>query len=99
MEEEIVMPKARIAFKSYAMLSAIMGFCLGLMAAIINMFFSTVRLIGGDSEVLILGILLNLIMLITGPISGIISATLSYPIYKWLINKKFTMQLIVYQLQ
>jgi uncharacterized membrane protein YqhA len=99
MEEKIVINKARIAFRSYVELSAVMGFCLGLLFTIFNVSLGIVNLIGGSTDVTATGLLVNLVMLITGPLSGMVSAFLSYPMYKWFVNKKFSMKLTIFSLK
>ena len=99
MEEEILIERARIAFSSYLKLTAVMGVCLGFLLLIINAVSYLIQIIGGDPDATIGVFLLNFVVLLTAPLSAVITGLLSYPMYKWLANNKFSMNLVVYKLK
>lgn len=76
-----------------------MGVCLGFLLLIINAVSYLIQIIGGDPDATIGGFLLNFVVLLTAPLSAVITGLLSYPMYKWLANNKFSMNLVVYKLK
>lgn len=87
--EEFRIRGARVDFRTYLKIVLILGFCMGLLFAAINLGINFFQLAMGDPDVGVGDLLLGLTVIVTGPLGIVLAAILAFPIYQYVTNRWF----------
>ena len=108
MDEKIQIVRVKLDLQSYIKMAFVFGLCLGILGTILNLGFDFFSLIfnlffgppGGDLSahfsVFVLGLPSSFVSLLATPVSMIVVGLITYPIYKYITNRFFTLTIGVY---
>lgn len=96
MEEKIEIRRARIPLDTYLTISILFGISFAILLVALNIAIVLFRLAMGDPEVGLGDFLWPFLAVVTVPIYAAITGVLSYPVYRYSVNRWFSMRLKIF---
>jgi hypothetical protein len=100
MEEQYTIKRARVDFRTYMKIVLIIGFCMGVLTAVLNAIYNLYQNLLGENAIGVMASLgslpLSLFSIVVAPLSFGAYGLVAYPIYRYITNKWFSVTLSIY---